>query len=617
MRTPAFASSALFIVLNPTAAVIRKEVAMYQRLALLPLLALVLVISQTTHGQVIQGQPNSAPAPSPSPTIDPAVEKKALDLLESISEQSAKFHSAANRIRASAAIADLLWRRDENRARALFSAAVAHLATQIAETDFGETDRYQDISRFQELRQNLVMRIVAHDPEMAMTALRQTRLPASVTRQWQPQHEANLELTLVNFFAAKNPELALKTARASLSRGVSWNLTSFLSQLAQRDAKSAQGLYGEIVARLKSDDIGKNSESANYALHLLSSFQPPHADEATFRDLLTMVLSSVLNINRETQNGINTAQNFYHQLDGLMPIIEKYAPARSTDLRAWSRTVERTLDPSTKMYQELNRASQTASIDDILAMAEKYPPEFKNLAYQNAAWKAFSGGDVTRAREITEMMPDPFQRRQMLDQLEAQSANTLKGDDKLTHARALIEKARTITRKIELIAQIANSLAAANKKTEALELLNDGKMLVTATPPSAEQVKAQLRLAQAYAALDPDQTFAIIQPLIIRLNELLAAAAVLDGIDFRYLNEGEWEMPGMNNLGRIVNGLNQILAALGRIDFDRALSLVAQIDRPEIRTMIQIDMAQVILAGRSANHPFNGPIMSRSLQIMN
>ena len=499
----------------------------------------------------------------------------------------------------------------------LFNAAITQLATHIAETDFGDVERYQDVSRFHELRQNLVMRIAAHDPEMALTALRQTRLPASVTHQWLPQHEASLELTLANFIVAKNPELALKIARASLSRGVSWNLTSLLSQLAQKDVKSAQGFYGEIVARLKSDDIGKNSESANYALHLLSSFQPPQADEETFRDLFTMVLSSILNLNRESQNGINMAQNFYHQLDGLMPLVEKYAPTRTTDLRTWSRTVERTLDPSTQIYQELSRVSQTASIDDILAMAEKHPSEFKSLAYQHAAGKALTSGDVTRAKEIIEMIPDLFQRRQMLDQLEAHSARNLKGDDQLTHARALIEKARTITRKIELIAQIANSLAANNKKAEALELLNDGKILVTAMPPSAEQVKAHLRLAQAYAALDPDQTFAIVQPLIIRLNELLAAAAVLDGIDFRYLKEGEWEMPGVNNLGRIVNGLNHILTALGRTDFDRALSLVEQINRPEIRTMIQIDMAQVVLTGTSANYPFNGPIMSRSMHMMN
>ncbi|HEX5705056.1 MAG TPA: hypothetical protein VFX97_17795 [Pyrinomonadaceae bacterium] len=589
---------------------------MYRRLALLLLLALVPLISQTTPGQEIQRHSNSAPAPSPSPTIDPAVEKKALDLLESISDQSAKFNSAANRIRASAAIADLLWRRDENRARALFKGAITQLATHIAETDFGDVERYQEISRFHELRQNLVMRIAAHDPELALTALRQTRLPGTVTHQWLPQQESNLELTLANFIVAKNPELALKIARASLSRGVTWNLTSLLSQLAQKDVKSAQGFYGEIVARLKSEDLGKNSDPANYALHLLSSFQPPQADEQTFRDLFTMVLSSLFSLNRETQSGINMAQNFYHQLDGLMPLVEKYAASRTTDLRTWMRTVERTLDPGMQMYKELSRLSQTASLDDILALAEKQPSEFKTMAYQHAAGKALTSGDVTRAKEIIEMIPDLFQRRQMLDQLEAHNARNLKGDDQLTSARALIEKARTVTRKVELIAQIANSLAANNKKTEALELLNDGKILVTATPSSAEQVKAQLRLAQAYAALDPDQAFAIVQPLIIRLNELLAAAAVLDGIDFRYLKDGEWEMPGVNNLGMIVSRLNQILTVLGRIDFDRALSFVAQIDRPEIRIMIQIDIAQVVLTGGSADQRFNGPTMLRS-HIMN
>ncbi len=587
---------------------------MYQRLALLLLLALVFLNSQTTHGQEIRRQPNSAP--SPSPTIDPAVEKKALDLLESISDQSAKFNSAANRIRASASIADLLWRRDENRARALFKGAITQLATHITETDFGDVERYQEISRFHELRQNLVMRIAAHDPEMALTALRQTGLPATVTRQWLPQNESNLELTLANFIVAKNPELALKIARTSLSRGVTWNLTSLLSQLAQKDVKSAQGFYGDIVARLKSDDLSKNSEPANYALHLLSAFQPPQADEETFQDLFAMVLSSILNLNRESQSGINMAQNYYHQLEGLMPLVEKYAPTRAADLRTWSRTVASTLDPGTQVYQELHRASQTASIDDLLAMAEKQTAEYKSLAYQFAAGKALTSNDVTRAREIIDMIPDPYQRRQMLDQLEGHHARNLKGDDKLTSARALIEKARTITRKIELIAQIANSLAASNKKPEALELLNDGKILVTATTPSAEQMKAQLRLAQAYAALDPGQTFAIIQPLIIRLNELLAAAAVLDGIDFRYLKEGEWEMPGVNNLGRIVGGLNHILTALARTDFDRALSLVEQINRPEIRTMIQIDMAQVVLTGGSGNYPFNGPITSRTMHIM-
>lgn len=592
---------------------------MYRPLALTLPLTLLLIASSVTQAQLIELQPNSVQAPSPSPTIDPVTEKKALDLLASLSDQAANLHSPANRIRASCTIADLLWARDEKRARALFAGAVTQLATRIAETDFGDMEGYQEISRIQQSRQDLLMRIAGHDPEMALAALRQTRLPIGNSRgNWNSQNEASLEMNLANLMAAKNPELALKIARATLARGVSWNVISFLSQLFQKDQKAAQGLYGEIVTRLKSDNFGKNPESANYALQLLSSFPPPQADEEAFRDLLTTVLGSMMSLDRETQNGISTAQNFYYQLERLMPLVEKYAPARTAELRNWSQTVERTLDPNTKMYQDLHRISQTGTVDDMLALAAKYPPDFQNLLYQNAAWKAFTDGDPARAKEIIEMMPDPLQRRQMQDQIEAQSATAVKPDDKLAHARALIERARTVNRKIELIAQMAQTLAGNNNRDAALELLNDGKTLLAASPQSAGQINAQLRLAQAYAKLDSDETFAILQSLIIRLNELMAAAAVLDGIDFRYLKDGEWEMPGANNLGVIVSGLDQTLASLGRTDFDRARKLVDQIERPEVRTMIDIDLAQVTLGGKPWNtQPFSGRVMSSGMGIMN
>ena len=110
---------------------------------------LVLFASHAAQAQTTQESPQT---PSPSPTIDPATEKKAYDLLESASEQAVNLHAPANRIRASCAIADLIWTRDEKRARALFNAAVSQLATRIAETDFGDIEGYQEISRLEQSR---------------------------------------------------------------------------------------------------------------------------------------------------------------------------------------------------------------------------------------------------------------------------------------------------------------------------------------------------------------------------------------------------------------------------------------------------------------------------------
>jgi hypothetical protein len=128
-----------------------------------------------------------------------------------------------------------------------------------------------------------------------------------------------------------------------------------------------------------------------------------------------------------------------------------------------------------------------------------------------------------------------------------------------------------------------------------------------------------VRLAQAYLKLDPDQSFSVLQLLIVKLNELVAAAAVLDGIDFQYLKDGEWVMPGVNNLGNLINSVDQTLAALGRIDFDRARALADQIERPEMRVLIEIDLAQITLGGKPMNMPMPGGriISGSAFTIMN
>src|ERR1043166_2620718 len=276
---------------------------------------------------------------------------------------------------------------------------------------------------------------------------------------------------------------------------------------------------------------------------------------------------------------MSMTQNFYNQIDRIAPLVEKYLPSRTAELREWSQAVDRTLDPQVRMYQELNKLSQNGSVDEMLAVASKYPPEFRNLLYQNAAWKAVSSGDSSRAKEIAEMIADPVQRRQTIDQLENQTARAAEGNNKIIEARRLVDKTKNLNQKVEIILQTAGAVAAEGDKKAALEMLTEAKNILASWPQSAAQLQGRVRLAQAYLKLDPEQAFAVLQPLIMKINELVAAAAVLDGIDFQYLKDGEWVMPGVNNLGNVINSLDQTVAALGRIDFDRASALADQIER--------------------------------------
>lgn len=578
------------------------------------------------HGQIVQGPiitqfPQPADSASP-PKVDPETEKKALDLVQTLSEQVVNLHASANRIRAESEVADLLWVRDEKRARTLFTAAVTQLAGQISELDYGDPEVYNEMQRILLSRQELLLRIAPHDADLAISALQLTRMQGDNRSRyggnWTANNEANLEMMLANVIAAKDPAAALKLARNSLSRGVSWNVIAFLPTLYQKDAASAQTLYKEIVARIKDDNVTRNAELANNAWNLLVSFEPPKADEDTYRDLLTSMLSYVLTSNRQTAQGMNVAQNMYYQIERITPLVEKYAPARAAELREWSQGVERTLDPSAKMYQEMHRISEKGTVDEMLALASKYPPEFQNMLYQNAAWKAVNSGDTARAKEIAEKIPDPVQRRQVTDQIDNQAARAAEGDNKVVEAHRLAEKANTINRKLDILLQTANTIVnAGGDKKAALDLLNEAKAVVAATPQSAAELQAQLRLAQAYMRLDTDQAFAILQPIVVRLNELVAAAVVLDGIDFHYLKDGEWIMPGVNNLGNMVGMLDQLLAGLGRIDFDRARTLADQVGRPEMRVLMEIDLAQTALGIKSpSNQPFSLRGMS-GMTIMN
>jgi len=593
---------------------------MNRALALI-LFSAALLLPSICHAQIVE-MPGDRPAPQPEPTVkvDPATEKKALDLIESLSEQVGNLHASSNRMRAQITVADLLWSRDEKRARSLFNAALALLSARISEIDYGDPDVYQEISRVFSLRQELIVRIAVHDSDLALTALRQTRSqPDNKLRgTFEFQNEAALEMNVANIIVAKDPAAALKLARSSLARGVSWNVISFLPQLYQKDQKLGQELYQDLVTQTKNENMTRNPESANNAFNLLNSFQPPQANEDTYRDLLTTVLGYVLGGNRQTQTGLSMAQNFYHQLDRIAPLVEKYAPSRSAELREWSQVVERTLDPQVKMYQDLQKVSQNGTVDDMLALAAKYPPEFRGLLYQNAAWKANGAGDHARAKEIAEMIPDPVQRRQVTDELDNQTASATEGGNTAVEARRLVGKARTLEQKVQVLIRAANGLANDGDKKGALDLLNEAKTLLGSAPQSASQISGQVQVAQAFLKVDPDQTFTMLQPLIAKLNDLVSAAAVLDGIDFQYFKEGEWVMPGVNNLGNVVIQLDQTLASLGRIDFDRTRTLADQLERPEIRVMMEIDLAQTALGGKLMNMPgFGGRIIMRSAVLVN
>jgi len=529
-----------------------------------------------------------------------AVEKQALELVDTIAQGIPSLRNSGNRVYLMSAVADLLWTTDEKRARALFEIVKQEMVTAAADFDPSDQQSYNPLEILQQRRRECLDRLARRDPEMALSFLRATRLPPESTNNNRQANETNLELHLAGLLVAKDPEQALRMGRETLRKGVSYPLISLLSQIAAKNKDLAQTLHKEIVDRLRTEDLTKNHGAAGATWNLLNGFQPPQANEDTYRELVEILASLMLSAapNTATRN----SQNYYNQFHSLMPQLEKYAPARVALLRQWFQSAKRTVDPNTRMYQELNELNQRGTVDDMLALASKYGLEFQPQIYQQAAWKAMAGGDANRARQIvSEFVTDPVQRRQMLEQIDNQLIWNSVNESKIAEARQLLNKVKPVEQRVQILVNLATNVANKGDKRQALDLLAEAKTMLDSSPANLGKLTAQLQLAQGYSSIDAQQSVALMQSVVVQMNQLVAAAVVLDGFENRYLQEGEWMKPGVTSLGNLVNSIEQNLGMLALRDAEGARSLSDQLERPEIRLMAQLEIAQALLGRRNAN----------------
>ncbi|MGH9968769.1 MAG: hypothetical protein ACREBG_13200 [Pyrinomonadaceae bacterium] len=528
-----------------------------------------------------------------------ARDKQALEVLESIAEAIPGLRASENRIYLTSAVADLLWSKDEKRARALFDVVTKEVISLVTAFDQAEQQQNDNMGMIQQQRQEIIERMARHDPEMAMTFLRVTRFPAesSSGKSNQLTNDRQLELNLAGLIAAKDPAQALRIARASVRKGLPYGVINLIHQIDATDRSTAQALHREIVDQLKNEDLTRNHEAANSAWNLLSSYQPPQAKEETYRDLLEHLAGVVLSVTPTNSDRTSFANNQYGYVQSMMSQMEKYAPGRVPALRQWLQNVRPKLDQGTRIYQEINEAVQKGTVDDVVTLAGKQPAEFRAHAYQQAAWKALSSGDANRSRQIiSEFISDPAQRRQMLDQLDNQLLWNTVQQNKIEEAHRMLGRVKNVEQRVQLLISMAGNVASRGEKKQALELLGEARTMLDSSPPDSRTLSAQLQLAQSYISLDSEQGVALIESIITQVNQLVAAAVVLDGFEHRYLREGEWMRAAYSTLGNLINTLDQNLGQLAQRDPERARYLSTRLERLEIRLIAQLEIAQALLA---------------------
>ena len=141
-------------------------------------------------------------------------------------------------------------------------------------------------------------------------------------------------------------------------------------------------------------------------------------------------------------------------------------------------------------------------------------------------------------------------------------------------------------------------LAIATEKDNpklALKFLEDARNLVTKRAASYKDFEDQIKVADAYAAIEPKHSFEIMDMGIAQLNELLNAATVLNGFEVDMFKDGELSLRSDSDLVGMVARYGEELASLAKVDFEGARMTADKFQLPEPRMNARLSIVQSIL----------------------
>lgn len=563
-------------------------------------LALLLCVQSTSAQE-------QAPPPAEKQAAEEALREKAFKLLESLADQLGNLQSAENRARIGSNIADSLWTHDEARARALFKVVEddIKLGLQKPEND-REAERTFEV--FLKLREDNVERIARHDPEMALAFLRETlpliheatRYGNGVIPENVKIHEQALELRLAKKIGSANAEISVQLARQSLKHGLSDDLLPLLARLNRKNKTEAQGLYQDVVRKIDESDFDENSPAVPFAQRLLVELQPPFVDESNYKELVDVFLKKAFanGCDRPKSQQAENENTFCEYVGEILPLLEKYS-GKTSRLRQWlpqqdaGTLVESAPVPSL----ELSDLIENGTIDEVLELGAKYP-QMRAQIYASAMQRAENERDFELAKKIADKFGrelDPEERARLNRRVENYSAAEKQLEDILRQVRKNPYNLAPQLQAEQLMA-LADFAATRNKKF-AVKVLAEIEAIANGLKPGDSQTKLQMSVASLYCLAQDEHGFGMMESLLPRLNDLVAAAVKLDGYDTRYLRDNEWNMSASGSLGNILTTLSGNAGAFAWSDFDRAVTLAGQFERSEIRMMAQLKLAQGILAG--------------------
>jgi hypothetical protein len=584
------------------------------------------------------------------------LESKATVLLDQVVTEAQALKLPENRIRVQIAAGDMLWEHSAARARGLLVDAGAILSQMMMDVD--RTDR-NDVQTLNQLRQDLVLTAGRHDAELGYQLLRSTQQPSTTGtnilngRRVMPDQQGNLEQNLLAAIAANDPKVAYQKASESLDKGeYPTALSRVLSQLQTKDPESFKKLSDKALSRLGSDNIVATRDAVTLALTLLmpgprvtgtstattvdanaANPRPQILSESAYHDLMDNAITAGLSVTSLTAGGNNArggggpgggggrmvrtvqpnpqnppddaqvrqnnARMILLSLQTMLPQIDQYLPERAQAVRQKLTELGINNNANMNFGNQLRTAMQQGTSDSLVAAASTAPPQIQPRLYQQAAQKAVDEGNSDRALQIATDHLDESGRNSIMQAVDFKRMATTASPEKLNEIKQKLAALPSDSDRVKYLIDLSTATQKDNPKL-ALRFLDDARNLVSKRVTNYKEFEDQLKVADAFASIDPKRSFELLEMGIGQLNELLAAAAVLNGFEVEIYKEGELSLRADNDLVGMVNRYGQELAALAKIDFEHARMTADRFQLTEPRLNAKLSIVQNIL-GRQPN----------------
>ncbi|HEX7772141.1 MAG TPA: hypothetical protein VF435_06940, partial [Pyrinomonadaceae bacterium] len=589
-------------------------------------------------------------------------EQNAYRLLDQVIDEAQSLRLVENRVRVQVTAADLLWDQNQGRARSLFAMAAEGIAEAIRVPVTTNNRRFgpngENIGpippqnmRVYQMRQELVLTAARHDAALAYQLLASTKPPASTQpvtadgRSPRPtiNAEDNLEQVLLGRIAGLDPKLAAQNAELMMDKGqFPTTLPQVLNQLYKQDPDAADKLADKTVKKIQATNILTKTETGILVQGLLRAGPRPASSgkndtatvqntqwpavlgQTTYVDLLSAVVDAALKATPPTINNPrgggpsnqrgratgaqpltdaqleqNNARRLLAGLQQSLPLVDQYLPTKAALLRQKMSEMGLT-NSAMNIAQTFSGIPPNPTSDSLMQAAAAAPQQIQSRLYQQAAFKALEEGNTDRARQIANDHLTTTVRDTVIQRIDFREMAKKAENARIDEIRLTVARLQTDNEKLEMLVQIANDTQKTNPKL-AVQVLEDARQIVNRRATSYQQFEQQLKVAHAFAGVDPARSFETMEPGINQLNELLQAASVLSGFEINMFREGEMALQGGNGLTATVNRYGQELAVLARSDFERSETLAGRFQFTEPRIIARLAIVQGLLNVRPVN----------------